>query len=141
MSALNEWIPEHGQPSQGGIPVYPLAAPRSVKAVDHWKAERAIQHIPSTLTAMSDLLPDPKLRISFLKWRSLASARARAKNSPKIKQQQKIEQLDAALESALKGTSAGWGPFLEENNQETQEVETRRESSAERPARTFPQEN
>ena len=105
MSASKEVIPEHGQPStkhHAAKEVYPLAAPHSVRAVDHWKAERAIQHIPSTLTAISDLLPDLKLRIAFQKWRSLASARARAKNSRKIKQQQKIEQLDAALESALR---------------------------------------
>ena len=108
----NTWSDVNKALSDAAKEVYPTVAQDSVRAVDHWRAARAIQHIPTSLQVISDLLPDLKMRISFHKWKQLASARTRARNSRKIKQTQKQEQLDAALQSALKEQQLDGGHSL-----------------------------
>ena len=102
--------------------VYPIVAQHSVRAVDHWRAARAIQHIPTSLQVISDLLPDLEMRISSHKWKQFASARTRARNSRKIKQTQKQEQLDAARK-CIKRTAAGWWPLFVQNHQAISQME------------------
>ena len=106
-SLPNTWSDVNKALSAAAKEVYPIVAQHSVRAADHWRAARAVQHIPTSLQAISDLPPDLKMRIAFHKWKQLATARTRARNSRKIKQTQKQELLDAALESALKEQQLG----------------------------------
>ena len=105
-SALNKAL------SDAALEVYPKAAQRTTRAIDHFRAARAIQNVPHCLQVISDQLPALKLRISFHTWKLFATARIRAKNSKKIKQAQKQEQLDAALGSALKEQQLDGGHSL-----------------------------
>ena len=98
--------------SDAAMEVYPKAAQHTTRAIDHFRAARAVQNVPQCLHVISDQIPDLKLRISFHTWKMLASARIRAKNSKKIKQAQKQEQLDAALDSALKEQQLDGGHSL-----------------------------
>ena len=111
-TAPRTWSAFNKALSDAAMEVYPKAAQRTTRAIDHFRAARAIQNVPRCLQVISDQLPDLKLRISFHTWKLFATARIRAKDSKKIKQAQKQEQLDAALESALKEQQLDGGHSL-----------------------------
>ena len=62
--------------------------------------------------AITDVLPELKLRLFFAKWKSWSSARARSKNSRQVKQKQREAQLDDAVESALRENQLDGGHSL-----------------------------